>query len=118
LGRAQQGLKELGAGQSASHKRVSAWLRSWGKPGEGKAPAMRTVWSRRRRSGTWWKSEATWPRTIRGPGGRLPRAYWKAWIGSPVSAHRTFGPRHRDPELVVFGTPYVIPYRVTEDRCN
>ncbi|MGA2271418.1 MAG: CopG family transcriptional regulator [Bryobacteraceae bacterium] len=34
----QQGLKELDAGQTVSHERVSAWLRSWGKPGEGKAP--------------------------------------------------------------------------------
>ena len=38
LGEVQQGLKELDAGQAVSHERVSTWLRSWGKPGEGKAP--------------------------------------------------------------------------------
>ena len=38
LGEIQRGLKELDAGQAVSHERVSAWLRSWGKPGEGKAP--------------------------------------------------------------------------------
>ena len=38
LGEIQQGLKELDAGQAVSHERVSSWLRSWGKPGEGRAP--------------------------------------------------------------------------------
>ena len=38
LGEIQQGLKELDAGQAVSRERVSTWLRSWGKPGEGKAP--------------------------------------------------------------------------------
>ena len=38
LGEIQRGLKELHAGQAVSHERVSAWLRTWGKPGEGKAP--------------------------------------------------------------------------------
>jgi RHH-type rel operon transcriptional repressor/antitoxin RelB len=38
LGEVQQGLRELDAGQAVSHERVSTWLRSWGKPGEGKAP--------------------------------------------------------------------------------
>lgn len=38
LGEIQHGLKELDAGQAVSHERVSTWLRSWGKPGEGKAP--------------------------------------------------------------------------------
>ena len=38
LGEIQQGLKELDAGQAVSHERVSTWLRSWGKPGEGNAP--------------------------------------------------------------------------------
>jgi predicted transcriptional regulator len=33
-----RGLSELDAGQDVSHDRVSGWLRSWGKPGEGKAP--------------------------------------------------------------------------------
>jgi len=32
------GLKELDAGRSVSHARVSRWLRSWGKKGEQKAP--------------------------------------------------------------------------------
>ena len=38
IGEIQQGLKDLDAGQTVSHARVSAWLRTWGKPGEGKAP--------------------------------------------------------------------------------
>jgi predicted transcriptional regulator len=38
LGEIRQGLKELDSGQAVSHERVSTWLRSWGKPGEGKAP--------------------------------------------------------------------------------
>ena len=38
LGEIQQGLEELDAGHAVSHERVSTWLRSWGKPGEGKAP--------------------------------------------------------------------------------
>ena len=38
LAEIRQGLAELDAGQAASHERVSTWLRSWGKPGEGKAP--------------------------------------------------------------------------------
>ena len=38
LGEIQRGLQELDAGQAVSHERVSTWLRSWGKPGEGKAP--------------------------------------------------------------------------------
>lgn len=38
LGEIQEGLKELDAGQSVSHERVSAWLRTWGKPGERKPP--------------------------------------------------------------------------------
>ena len=38
IGEIQQGSKELDAGQAVSHERVSTWLRSWGKPGEGKAP--------------------------------------------------------------------------------
>jgi len=38
LAEVQQGLKELDAGQAVSHERTAAWLRSWGKPGEGKAP--------------------------------------------------------------------------------
>jgi predicted transcriptional regulator len=38
LAEIRQGLEELDAGQTVSHERVSTWLRSWGKPGEGKAP--------------------------------------------------------------------------------
>ena len=38
LGEIQRGLQELDAGQAVSHERVSTWLRTWGKPGEGKAP--------------------------------------------------------------------------------
>ena len=34
----QTGLEELDAGQGVSHEQVSKWLRSWGKPGETKAP--------------------------------------------------------------------------------
>jgi RHH-type rel operon transcriptional repressor/antitoxin RelB len=33
-----EGIKELDSGQTVSHEAVSKWLRSWGKPGEGKAP--------------------------------------------------------------------------------
>jgi predicted transcriptional regulator len=33
-----KGIKELDSGQTVSHETVSKWLRSWGKPGEGKAP--------------------------------------------------------------------------------
>jgi predicted transcriptional regulator len=38
LAEIEQGLGELDAGQAVSHARVSTWLGSWGKPGEGKAP--------------------------------------------------------------------------------
>jgi predicted transcriptional regulator len=34
----QTGLDDLDAGHGVSHERVSKWLRSWGKPGETKAP--------------------------------------------------------------------------------
>jgi RHH-type rel operon transcriptional repressor/antitoxin RelB len=33
-----EGLRQLDRGQTVSHETVSKWLRSWGKPGEGKAP--------------------------------------------------------------------------------
>ena len=33
-----EAIEELDSGQTVSHARVSKWLRSWGKPGEGKAP--------------------------------------------------------------------------------
>lgn len=32
------GLRELDSGQTVSHETVSKWLRSWGKPAEGKVP--------------------------------------------------------------------------------
>jgi len=38
LGEIQAGLKDLEAGRTVSHERVSRWLRSWGKPGETDAP--------------------------------------------------------------------------------
>lgn len=34
----QTGLEELDAGRGISHEQVTKWLRSWGKPGERKAP--------------------------------------------------------------------------------
>ena len=34
----QTGVEELDAGQGVSHELVSKWLRSWGQPGETKAP--------------------------------------------------------------------------------
>jgi RHH-type rel operon transcriptional repressor/antitoxin RelB len=38
LGEIQAGTAELDSGQTASHEKVSEWLRSWGKRGEKKAP--------------------------------------------------------------------------------
>jgi RHH-type rel operon transcriptional repressor/antitoxin RelB len=38
LGEIAEGIKELDSGRTVSHETVSKWLRSWGKPGEGKAP--------------------------------------------------------------------------------
>ena len=38
LGELQAGIAELDAGKGASHEKVSKWLKSWGKPGETKAP--------------------------------------------------------------------------------
>jgi len=38
LAEIQQGLAELDAGQAVSHRTVTTWLRSWGNPGENKAP--------------------------------------------------------------------------------
>ena len=38
LGEIQAGLEEVERGETVSHERVSKWLRSWGKPGEGKPP--------------------------------------------------------------------------------
>lgn len=34
----EEGLKELDNGLTVNHEAVSKWLRSWGKPGEGKPP--------------------------------------------------------------------------------
>jgi RHH-type rel operon transcriptional repressor/antitoxin RelB len=38
LGEIHAGIAELESGQEVSHERVSKWLKSWGKPGETKAP--------------------------------------------------------------------------------
>ncbi len=38
LGEIQAGLRDLEEGRTASHERVSRWLRSWGKPDETSAP--------------------------------------------------------------------------------
>ena len=38
LGEVQAGTAELDSGQGVSHDKVSKWLKSWGKPGETKAP--------------------------------------------------------------------------------
>jgi RHH-type rel operon transcriptional repressor/antitoxin RelB len=34
----QDGIAEFDSGQEVSHDKVSQWLKSWGKPGETKAP--------------------------------------------------------------------------------
>lgn len=38
LGELQAGIGELNAGKGVSHEKVTKWLKSWGKPGETKAP--------------------------------------------------------------------------------
>ncbi len=38
LGEIQAGIGEVEAGQGVSHEKVAKWLKSWGKPGELKAP--------------------------------------------------------------------------------
>ena len=38
LGEVHQGLADLGRGHTVSHEQATKWLRSWGKPAEGKAP--------------------------------------------------------------------------------
>ena len=38
LGEIQGGIAELDFGKTVSHEKVSKWLKSWGKPGETKAP--------------------------------------------------------------------------------
>ncbi len=38
LGEIHAGIAELDSGQTVSHEKVSKWLKSWGKPGEPKAP--------------------------------------------------------------------------------
>lgn len=38
LGEIHAGIAELNSGQEVSHERVSKWLKSWGKPGETRAP--------------------------------------------------------------------------------
>jgi predicted transcriptional regulator len=38
LGELQSGIAELDSGRPVGHEKVSKWLKSWGKPGEAKAP--------------------------------------------------------------------------------
>ena len=38
LGEIQDGISDLDQGRTVSHESVSKWLKSWGKPSEGKAP--------------------------------------------------------------------------------
>jgi len=38
LGELQVGIAELESGQEVSHEKVTKWLKSWGNPGETKAP--------------------------------------------------------------------------------
>jgi predicted transcriptional regulator len=38
LGELQSAISELDAGKGVSHDKVSKWLKTWGKPGETKAP--------------------------------------------------------------------------------
>ena len=38
LGELQAGIAELDAGREVSDEKISKWLKSWGKPGETKAP--------------------------------------------------------------------------------
>lgn len=38
LGEIHAGIAELESGQEVSHEKVSKWLKSWGKPGETRAP--------------------------------------------------------------------------------
>lgn len=38
LGQIHAAIEELDAGQAVSHEKVAAWLKSWGKAGEKKAP--------------------------------------------------------------------------------
>ena len=38
LGEIRDGIAELDSDQTVSHEKVSKWLKTWGKPGETKAP--------------------------------------------------------------------------------
>jgi RHH-type transcriptional regulator, rel operon repressor / antitoxin RelB len=38
LGEIDAGIADLDSGHGVSHEKVSKWLKSWGKPGEAKAP--------------------------------------------------------------------------------
>ena len=38
LGELHAAMAELESGRKVSHEKVSKWLKSWGKPGESKAP--------------------------------------------------------------------------------
>ncbi len=41
LAEIEAGIAELDSGQGVSHDKVSKWLKSWGKPGESRAPRQR-----------------------------------------------------------------------------
>jgi predicted transcriptional regulator len=38
IGEIEAGVAELDSGETVSHEKVSKWLKSWGRPGETKAP--------------------------------------------------------------------------------
>jgi RHH-type rel operon transcriptional repressor/antitoxin RelB len=38
IGEIQAGIADLDSGEMVSHEKVSKWLKSWGRPGETKAP--------------------------------------------------------------------------------
>jgi RHH-type rel operon transcriptional repressor/antitoxin RelB len=41
LGELQAGIQDLESGQVVRHEKAAKWLKSWGRPGETKAPAAR-----------------------------------------------------------------------------
>jgi predicted transcriptional regulator len=41
LAEIEAGIAELDSGQGVNHDKVSKWLKSWGKPGESRAPRQR-----------------------------------------------------------------------------
>jgi RHH-type rel operon transcriptional repressor/antitoxin RelB len=38
IGEVEAGIAELDAGRTVNHEKASRWLKSWGRPGETKAP--------------------------------------------------------------------------------